>query len=388
MFWGGHRARPANALMLAFGFALPYHILRTATAAGLRVHVLGSGPSRGLRTSRFCASYTRSESSGNDEADRRIVADEINRIARQRRLDIVFPSDDVSTRLLASLRDELPVRSSPLPDLATFDLLNDKGNFTRFALDHRVRVPQGWTYGEVEELRRDIRSGKLCLPLTVKPTNRSGGYGVIHIRAEREMPELDKVEYRPVMAQRHIVGETIGISVICRNGEILAHATQRRGERRFQLFADPDLFDNVRRLVAAAGLNGPANLDAVIEASSGRSYIVECNPRFWFTIFMSMLVGINFVDFAFAERASEGPQPATLDRAELGLSLKETLVRPWKARRAEWKLLAYHLGDPLAYLALRHELFDDREVAVPAARMQAYRPSIAAGRFEPLLSDG
>ena len=361
-----------NGLMIAFAFSLPYHLLRTATAAGARVHVLGSGPSRGLRASRYCASYHQSVVTGNGEDDHEILLEEIRRLVRQHRIDIVFPSDDVSTRLLAAIRDRLPVRATPLPDLATFDLLNDKSNFTRFALDHGVRVPEGWLRATADEVRRDIRAGTLPLPLTIKPTNRSGGIGVIHIRDDTEIGLLDKIDYRPLLIQRHIVGETIGISVICCSGRIIAHATQRRDHRRFQLFANPDLVDNVDRLVAATGLNGPANLDAVLEEATGLSYIVECNPRFWFTIYLSMIVGLNFLDFAFANENPSAGEIATLASGEIQLSPKPVIRHPWKASRQDWKLIFYHWRDPLAYLLERRKTFDDREVAVEAARMRSY----------------
>lgn len=363
-----------NGLMVAFAFGLPYHVLRTATAAGMRVHVLGSGPSRGLRASRFCASYRKSAASGNGEADHEVLLAEIEEIVRRGGIDIVFPSDDVSTRLLAAVRDRLPVPSTPLPDLATFDLLNDKWNFTRFALAHGVRVPQGWSYDQTDQLRRDLLSGALELPVTVKPTNQSGSRGVMHIRDRGEIGQVDEIDYQPILVQRHIVGETIGISAICRDGKILAHATQRRDDRRFQLFADPDLVDNVARLAAATGLNGPANFDAVLEDKSGLAYIVECNPRFWFTIYMSMIVGLNFFDCALRDEASPPGGPVSLDHGEIRLSVKRLIATPWQASPQDWGHAAYTLGDPLVYFLQRRKFFDDRDIAVQASKMQPYEP--------------
>jgi biotin carboxylase len=377
-----------NGLMIAFAFTLPYHVLRTATAAGVRVHVLGSGPSRGLRASRYCASYRKSSAGGNGERDHETILDEIGEIVRQRSIDVVFPSDDVSTRLLAAVRGRLPVRSSPLPDLATFDLLNDKGNFTRFALGHGVRVPQCWLYEEADEVRRDLLAGALDFPITVKPTNQSGSRGVIHMHRQNDIAQLDSVNYRPILVQRHITGETIGISVICRDGEVLAHATQRRDERRFELFANPDLVENVAKLVAATRLNGPANFDAVLEESSGLAYIVECNPRFWYSINLSMILGINFLDFALHGMAATPGRAASLERGEVCLSIKDTLTRPWKARPQDWAVVAYHLGDPLIYLLGRRNLFDDSGVAVQAARMQAYQPPSPQDQAPPVLAQG
>jgi biotin carboxylase len=370
---GGRGGTAVNGLMIAFAFELPYHVLRTASAAGVRVHVLGSGPSRGLRASRCCASYRTSRLRWDGEPDHEALLAEIGEVARRHAVDVVFPSDDVSTRLLAAIQDRLPVPCTPLPDLATFDLLNDKGNFTRFALDHGVRVPQCWLYRRADEVRRDLLGGALDFPVTVKPTNRSGSAGVIHIRDERDAPQLAGVDYDPILVQRHIVGETIGISVVCRDGKVLAHATQRRDDRRFELFADGDLVANVERLAMAVGLNGPANFDAVRDDASGLAYIVECNPRFWYTIYLPMILGLNF--FAVALRAGDDApgEPATLADGRARLGLRATVTRPWRASPADRAVAAYHLSDPLVLLLRHSKLIDDREVAVEASAMQAYR---------------
>src|SRR5579863_5069221 len=355
-----------NGLMLAFAFVLPYHLLRTANAAGVRVHVLGSGPSRALRNSRYCATYDHSALCWDGPADHERLLAEIREVVRRRKIDVIFPSDDVSTRLLAALRDRLPVRATPLPDVATFDLLNDKWNFTRFAVAHGVRVPQGWLRESAEEVRRDLRAGLLRLPLTAKPVNRSGGHGVIHIRDESELGLLDHIDYRPILLQRHILGETIGISVVCRAGRVLVHATQRRDDRRFELFANPDLVANVERLVATTGYSGPANFDAVLEDASGLSWIVECNPRFWYTIWMAMVAGLNFLDFAVAAEPPPDAAPATLAGAAIQLSPREIARHPGRATPRDWQMLRYHLRDPLPYLLARTRLVDDRDVAVEA----------------------
>lgn len=358
----------ANALMIAFAFGLPYHVLRTAAAAGTRVHVLGHGVAGRLRTSRCCASYRKLH----DPADEGSVLADIEAAATRHRIDIVFPSDDVSTRLLARLRDRLPVRTSPLPDLAVFDLLNDKWNFTRYCHRHGVRVPPGWCFASVDELRAALASRELDLPITVKPINRSGGVGVVHIRDAREYALLGRIDYRPVLVQRHIIGETVGISAVCRDGRILAHAAQRRDERRFELFAHADLLDNMSRLVAATRLDGPANFDAVIETGTGLSYIVECNPRYWFTIYLSMLVGLNFMTTALEDAGMPAVPAATLTSEPLELAPRRTLQNPLRARRHDWRLVRYHLGDPIPYLLTRAKLIDDSAVAVGVAEMSAY----------------
>ena len=372
---GGKRTA-VNGLMIAFAFTLPYHVMRTATAAGIRVHVLGNGASRGLRLSRHCRAYRRSRYAGNAET----LLAEIGELVRRYRIDIVLPSDDVSTRLLAALADRLPVPSTPLPTVPTFDLLNDKWNFTRFCLGHGVRVPGAWLFDDAASLRDAIERGAVTLPLTIKPTNRSGGYGVLHIRTPDEIALIDRVDYTPVLAQRHIVGESVSITLFCDRGQVRAHVAQQRDNIRFCVFADPDLLANASRLAALTGHSGPVNFDAVLSDADGLSYLVECNPRFWYSIYLVMLAGLNFVDLAFA---GAGPEVATLDKGEIHFSLRKTMLRPWRATRLDWKFLSYNLSDPVAYLALRANSYDDSEVAVAVGEMSQYQPVERSARATP-----
>lgn len=377
---GGERAA-VNGLMIAFAFTLPYHVMRTAAAAGMRIHVLGNGASRGLRMSRHCRGYHRSRYAGSAET----LLAEIGELVRRHAIEVLLPSDDVSTRLLAGLGDRLPVPSFPVPAIPVFDLLNDKWNFTQFCLGNEVRAPQGWLFDDAKCLRDALDRGDVSLPLTVKPTNRSGGFGVFHVRKPDDIALIERVDYAPVLAQRHIAGEAVSITLFCERGRVLAHVAQQRDDAGFRVFANTDLLDNVTRLAALTGFSGPANFDAVLSGEDGLCYLVECNPRFWYSVYLVMLAGLNFVDLA---RAAPAPQIATLEQGEIRFALRKTLTRPWRASRLDWKFLAYNLSDPIAYLVQRAKSFDDNEVAVPVGDMchaEAVRPpdqAIVLARLE------
>jgi len=359
------RRTAVNGLMIAFAFTLPYHVMRTAAAAGLRVHVLGDGASRGLRRSRYCRSYHETKLGGDAEA----LLAEIDELVRREAIDIVFPSDDVSTRLLAALGDRLPMRCTPLPELAIFDLLNDKGNFTRFCRENGVRAPEFWLFDSAAALRQALDRGELALPITLKPTNRSGGVGVLHIREPGELGLIDAIDYQPILAQRHISGESVSITLMCDRGRVTAHVAQQRDSEQFRVFANTDLLATATRLAELTGYSGPANFDAVISDEDGLSYLVECNPRFWYSIYLVMLAGLNFVTLALAPPAPG--EIATLDGAEFRLSLRKILTRPWQASRLDWKFLLYSLGDPIAFALQRARSYDDSDVAVPVGQMTA-----------------
>ena len=362
--------------MIAFAITLPYHVLRTAAAAGVRVRVLGNGAARGLRTSRYCRGFHPSQSAGDPEA----LLAEIRELVGRHAIDIVFASDDVSTRLLAALSGRLPVRAVPVPALATFDLLNDKWNFTQFCQANGVRVPQGWRFDSAAALREALDSGELALPITVKPTNRSGGFGVLHIREPDDTALIDAVDYSPILVQRHIVGESVSITVMCERGRVIAHVAQERDATRFRVIADADLLANASRLAALTGYDGTANFDAVLAEDDGLSYLVECNPRFWYSIYLVMLAGLNFVDLAISRPAARPHEIATLAGGEVRFSLRDAVMKPWRATRLDWKFLFYNLRDPFAYLLQRAKSWDDSDVAVPADEMSGYGLPWSASR--------
>jgi biotin carboxylase len=352
-----------NGLMVAFTFTLPYHVMRVAHAAGIQVHVLGSDASRGLKMSRCGRAYHEMPSAAHPEA----LLAEIGELVRAHSIDIIFPSDDVSTRLLATLADRLPAPCVPLPDLATFDLLNDKWNFTQFCQQNGIRAPQARLFDSLLALRQALDSGEIALPLTIKPTNRSGGAGVLHLREPADLALLDTVDYRPILAQRHIIGKSVSITMLCDHGKVLAHVAQERDAKRFRVFANTDLLDNVTWLATLTGYHGIANFDAVLSDEDGRAYLVECNPRFWYSVYLVAIAGLNFVKLALAPPR----EVVTLDAREFRLSLRQILTQPWRANRLEWKYLLYCLGDPVTFALQRAKSYDDSEVAVPTGQMMA-----------------
>ncbi|HWB49558.1 MAG TPA: ATP-grasp domain-containing protein [Stellaceae bacterium] len=354
-----------NGLMVAFAFTLPYHVMRVATAAGIRVRVLGGGAARGLAASRYCRGYQETRSGG--DAD--ILLAEIARAVDRCKIDVLLPADDVSTRLLAGLAGRLPARCAPLPEVATFDLLNDKWNFTGFCLSRGIRAPQAWLFETADGPRTALDTGTLALPITAKPTNRSGGVGVLHLRRPADVALLDIVDYRPVLAQRHIGGEAVSITLLCDHGRVRAHVAHQRDAARFRVIADADLLANAVRVAALTGYHGVVNFDAVLSEEDGLAYLVECNPRFWYSIYLVMLAGLNFVELALAPPGSFA-EPATLAAGDIRLSLRRALVKPRQARPLDRAFVSYCLSDPVAFSLQRAKVYDDSAVAVPAAQMR------------------
>lgn len=305
-----------NILLLGFAFALPYHVMRCAVAAGHRITVLGNGPAQALLRSPSCADFYLSDFDYRTQ-DYDILVQEIAHLAIALGFDLVMPSDDVSTRALAAIKNEIPLPTTPLAPVEIFDTLNDTANFARFCADHGIAIAD-----------------------------------------DREIP-----------------GDTLGISILCERGKIVAHVVEERTDRRFRIHDNPDLIATVALLVEAAGFNGIAHCAAVINRATGLGHLVRCRPYFSSSIAPAMMAGINFAEAAI--NLSQGLLPARPTLPPTAIKLYPAALRalptPWRLSRRDWRLLAYHWRERALFLAEYLKRIDDSDVAVRA--MGAHAPA-------------
>lgn len=307
-----------NILLLGFAFAVPYHVMRCAAAAGHRVTLLGNGPAHALLRSRRCADLYLSDFDYRSK-DYRILTQEVAHLAIAIGFDLVMASDDVSTRALAAIREEIPLPSTALAPVEVFDTLNSKARFAHFCVEH------GLPFG-------------------------------------------DHVE---------ITGERLGISMLCERGKILAHIVEERSERYFHIRDNADLAAAAARLVEATRFDGVAHCDAVIDRATGLAHLTRCRPGFSASIVPAMIAGINFADAMINLSQGVAPPRAALPPAAIRLypAAIRTLATPWRLSRNDWRLLAYHLREHELHLAERLKRIDESEVAVRAMEEDAPPPT-------------
>ena len=335
----------------AFDTPLQYRVLRCAADAADAVYVMGPASARRLASSRFCAGFTPAASlDGAASLDR--TREEIDAVVSTHDIDLLIPGDGPSVRLL-SLLQPLRTRSYPVPDHRTFDLLNDKWRFSELCRSIDVRHPPSRLYTDRHNLHQDLVSGALRLPVVVKPTNMSGGRGVHVVRSVDDAALLNQLAYSPVLAQPHIDGSDISLSAFARAGKIVASVVYRRQQGNCIFTTSAELLGLVGRLLRHVDYDGVANFDARLDRS-GRIHVLECNPRFWFTMDMSLLAGQNFVRLGLdGVYDLPGVRPETVLKSNR--SLLRTLGRPWTLTAHDLTTLRFRLRDPVPPL---YELVD------------------------------
>jgi hypothetical protein len=368
------RTMPGRVLLVSSLISLPYRVMRVARAAGTEVHVLGTERSRCLAHSRDCHGFTLIGVPITGEYDPGL-AEEINRAIHGLGIDMVLPGDAEATRSLIAIRQALDAPCFPMPSLAQFDLLNNKWKFTGLARELGLLCPQSWLARDATELRELVEAGKIRLPAIAKPVNHDGSLGVLKLDPSGALAQIEKIDYAPIIVQEFIPGRDIGASIFCAHGEIKAFIAHELRHATYHTLDEPAIEIALARVAARLGLDGVFNFDMRL-TSSGRIYYLECNPRFFFKMFQSMIAGVNFVAFGFGGDGPTTPPTGAAVRMPKALAAA-ALTTPWRITRRDIAMLRYFGSDPVS--TLRAALGKDWERAGDAGQRHFTAPAMEAG---------
>jgi predicted ATP-grasp superfamily ATP-dependent carboligase len=340
-------------LIIGTGFSLTYRVLRCAATAGLAACVAGPREIREIGMSRHCAEFFEigRQTLAIDDA----VVSFLNGVAAEREIDMVLPADLTALRLIARVRSRLAVPSMQVANDETIALLNDKWRFYELCRSLSIRCPRTYLFPDREALAEAAAGQELTFPLVIKTTDAWARVG-LHMVSSRELLEhhLTEIDYRPLLVQELIAGPDIGLHVIAERGKIVAHLGQMVVNGRHFFSRQSGLLEPVSRLFESLAFDGIANFDGIV-AENGEVYVLECNPRFFFSIDTAMIAGVNFVALASGRNAVPRRLAAGLE----GISVRapktslSAIAAPWQLCRKDWHLLMHVLSDPLPPLLRR-----------------------------------
>jgi len=338
--------RRRRVLLLASEAEIQYRVLRCTASLDADVHVMGPSRAQALSFSRFCKKFH--AASDFAKAPEAWLTRRIDAIAREHGIDLIIPGDTVTTRLLTRIRDVLATPVFPVPEAGTFDALVTKDRFMEVCERFGVPHPKGELYLDRAGLLAAIGDGRVRFPAMFKPLNRAGGIGVVKANADNAHALAAAIDYAPILVQDFIDGEDRSISIFCRRGEIKKEVVYSHPDGVFHFHHEPELSRLVRELAKAMKLDGVINFDARVDVH-GKVWLIECNPRFFFSMDAIMIAGINFADMEPGTPAAFDPsRDVKLPRA----TVKDVLRLRLPARE-DRRMLAHWLGDPLmlAYAA-------------------------------------
>jgi D-aspartate ligase len=229
----------------------------------------------------------------------------IGRIVREEKIDLVLPVYEDAVRFVSVHRAELEqfCRCALTPPAELMDRLGDKWQAACLLGATTIPLPETILLTE-----QNIHDASVLprFPVLLKPLVGQGGRQVTLVGSREEFDRLHRLgSLTPgrQIVQRFVRGHDIDCSVLCRDGEILAHTIQSAVLRHPVPFApavgiqfahDDQVLRIAREVMGHLRWNGVAHLDMRKDEDSGAVLLLEINPRFWMSVIGSVHAGVNF----------------------------------------------------------------------------------------------
>jgi predicted ATP-grasp superfamily ATP-dependent carboligase len=278
-----------------------------------------------------------------------LLAEQINRCVRELEIEMVVAAGSRATRALIASADMVEAPCFPMPNLEQFDFLNNKWKFTNACITHGITCPHSRLFAGRSEVLESFKQGSIKFPAIVKPLSEDGGHGVFRLDASNAASQIERIDYAPVILQDFIEGEDIGASVFCERGQIKAFIANRFRKGVYRTLAASTVFEAFSRILGPMEVDGVYHVDMKL-APDGTIYFLECNPRFYFKIGLSMMAGINFVHCGLEKDACVpfSVQPGTEVKRPWATAI--CLPRPWMIGRRDIAMLWSLLSDPIPFV--------------------------------------
>lgn len=307
----------------------------------------GSKETLGLRWSRLCKRHVLIDFDDDDNSVRLI-----NRLAEQAPQAILIPFDCSGVRLVNRVRSRLQLDAVPVPDTPTLDMFDDKWRFYLFCRANSLSAPSTRHVGPKSNLDFSALEAEFGLPFVVKPTNCSGSLGVQIVRSRKDLDEqiLNDARYEDgsLIAQRYIDGVDMDINLLSIHGRLSAFSIHRTEGSWIKFVPNAELEEMTWKLCRDSGYHGVMNVDVRLEKGTGKSFLIESNPRFWATLAAPVGCGLNFLAESIQpSRSADGPRRLTSGSYQT----RHPLLTP-----AKWRQLCSDRGE--AGRLLRARLFD------------------------------
>lgn len=282
------------------------HVLWTARSLAhskqVMLHIFSAERHVPARFSRHCRSYRFGPVGTDYEARFAALAD----MAKQTPIDVILPVSEEGVLFALAKRQALANLAAlpPLPEPASFSTARNKWLLNQFARRHDVPAPEATLVTFDEAFEREASA--LEYPVLLKPTSLTDGQGIQYLKTWADLRQfLDGQDERlykdKYLVQTFVPGYDIGLSVLCRDGIILAYTIQRGivaerlgSLRALEIIRQDEVREIGRKLVAALCWSGVAHIDLRYDSRTNQPTIIEMNARYWGSLLGSLVAGVNF----------------------------------------------------------------------------------------------
>lgn len=352
-----------RALVVSCGPPLSLKVLYCLAACGIRADLLDIGQPSMARGSRYCQRYERVRHGRDDPAGGEFL-EVLNQRVTDWGSDIIVPADIGATGAIHEIRSGIRRAAVfPVSSPEVLDELDNKARCHAYLRRNAIDTPKGILVTDTDGAQQVLDEG-LQPPWLIKPLFAESGHGISKAEGIADLrQQLEESRYLDdggVLIQEYVAGVDADISVLAMEGEVIAHVVQvRRNNGRIEFIDDERIRDIAIRIVRACSFTGVINIDVRINEQDGRVTVIECNPRFWYTLQASMWRGLNFVEAGVACAVSDRRQHRVLEDGVYyyhGEIVRRLLWRPWRWSEVpgyNWRGFWQALSDPLPFVITR-----------------------------------
>lgn len=282
----------------------------------LKLHIVSAKPRTAVTFSKYISSYRYYEQSSD-------WLNTVNDVIEKKQIQLIVPIAEKSCQFLISNRENID-GSAKIMMLPTFDSYTtaiDKRKLYHFLINENLPTPQS-LFIEPHS-KNSINLDCFKFPVLLKPLDQKGGIGIQRFGNRKDLESfIASNNEQGLFIQQYISGYDIDCSVLCEDGNIIAHTIQKgflgaknpyAPQLGFEFLKNDAVYQVTSNVMKALNWNGIAHLDLRHDAEADDYKLLEINARFWGSTEASKSVGVNF--------------PLQIIRKSLGLSLTQTTYR-------------------------------------------------------------
>lgn len=232
------------------------------------------------------------------------------REVRTNRYDMILPTELETQLLIIKNKREIERYTSiPFGDYELLSNVQDKGWLMRYAISNGYLCPKTYLLDNLDAIE-DIEDIKDVIeyPIVIKPRISSGSRGILYVRKPSELLDAyRKVHKRypyPLIQEFIPNGGAYGVGVLFNlKSEPRASFVYKR-LREYPVTGGPStLRESVRNdeirdialsILKSLGWKGVAMVEFRVDQRDGRPRLMEINPRFWGSLQLALLAGVDF----------------------------------------------------------------------------------------------
>ena len=249
-------------------------------------------------------------------------------LVKSNHYDVIFPVTDATVISIVKHKTEFSKHTIvPFTDYQTLMKASDKAQTLRIAMENGIPCPKTYFVDGLSDLEKGM--DEIDYPVVIKPRISFGARGIAICESADDLILKYKrvyAEYGASLVQEYIPpGDEIGVYALFNyDSEPIAVTVQRR-IRSYPVSGGPStvretimdrkLIDTAFELLRILEWQGVAMVEFRVDARDNVAKLMEVNPRWWGSLQLSILSGVDF-PYLLYKMVTDGEVEPNLDYKE------------------------------------------------------------------------